>query len=174
VKSAVARCCPTSTPTSDPYMRMIVPDSRIRPVPPILSALYKLLPHPLFLVPIFINKIPKNLKPISIQKKMGMSPVKIPITCRYPFLSLAFLHASLRRFNYHFSSNSKVASPDALIAIVSGLIGAIMSFVGVVIAYLTLRSMNIEMCTLLVFALSFTFSLFALSFATVDVDVNYF
>jgi hypothetical protein len=34
--------------------------------------------------------------------------------------------------------------------------------------------MNIEMCTLLVFALSFTFSLFALSFATVDVDVNYF
>ena len=39
-------------------------------------------------------------------------------------------------------------SPDAAIAIVFGLIGAIISFVGVVIAYLTLRSMTMEKCTL--------------------------
>jgi hypothetical protein len=50
--------------------------------------------------------------------------------------------------DYHFSANSEAVSPDATIAIVFGLIGAIMSFVGVVIAYLTLRSMNIEKRTL--------------------------
>jgi hypothetical protein len=38
-------------------------------------------------------------------------------------------------------SKIQAVSPDATIAIVFGLIGAIMSFVGVLIAYLTLRSM---------------------------------
>jgi len=47
------------------------------------------------------------------------------------------------------SSNPQLVSPDTAIAIVFGLVGALISFIGLIIACLTLRFMMLDKCMFL-------------------------
>ena len=137
------------------------------------------LPQALFLIPSFNDSSADFTCSIRFQFSRNMS--KLPnlpqdwlrsSTSRVlPYLLLfpqpCFLPTlnSIILSDHDFSlSNSQPVSSDADIAIAFGLIGAILSLVGVLVACLTLRFMMVEKCRLV---LLLSFPLLSYSFKTI-------